>query len=107
MTRKQRGAGVSPGIEQFSKEVEHAELIDLDNEFKLLKKKSQYLQAKLYKETTHERDQNNQIRKLKDQVTAAQQKEEEIIEYGQKMFKIDFGDPTKQLKLEEQKELHA
>ena len=37
---------------------------------------------------------------------SAQEKEEDIIEHGKKMFKIDFGDPLKQLKLQEQKELH-
>ena len=71
------------------------ELVDLDNEHKLLRKKAEYLREKVYKETQNERNQQLQIRKLKEQIRQAQAKEQEIVEHGKKMFKIDFGDPTK------------
>ena len=45
------------------------------------------------------------MRKLKEQVRQAQAKEQEIVEHG-KLFKIDFGNPEKQMKQEQQKELH-
>lgn len=94
------------GVNQFSKEMMHVELVDLDNEYKLLRKKAEYLREKLYKENQNERNQQIQIRKLKEQIRHAQAKEQEIVEHGKKMFKIDFGDPVKQMRQEQQKELH-
>lgn len=49
----------------------HVELVELDNEYKLLRKKADYLQEKLYKEAQNERTQQIQIRKLKEQIRLA------------------------------------
>ena len=45
----------------FNNEIVHTELVELDNEMKVLRHKADYLQEKLYKDTELEKEQSNKL----------------------------------------------
>ena len=47
---------IKPNEQAFNNEIVHTELVELDNEMKVLRHKADYLQEKLYKDTELEKE---------------------------------------------------
>ena len=76
----------------LSDPVLHKELVELDNELKVLAHKADYLQEKLYKEQQNEREQLKSLASLKENIKLAQMDEARVIEAGKRFYGIDFED---------------
>jgi len=79
----------------FNNDLNHTELVELDNEYKILRHKADYLQEKLFKEQEAEKDQQKQLEKLKQQFKYAEQEEQKLVEAGRRLYNLDFGDENK------------
>ena len=53
------------GDNLFSDEITHTELIELDNDLKVMRHKADYMQEKLYKETQAEKEQVQKVEQLR------------------------------------------
>lgn len=76
----------------FQEDLNYSELIELDNEYKMLRHKADYLQEKLFKEQEAEREQQRLLNELKQKVKYAEQEEQKTTEAGRRLYKIDFDD---------------
>ena len=68
------------------------ELEELDNEYKMLRHKADYLQEKLFKEQEAEREQLRILNDLKQKVKYAEQEELKVSETGRRLYNIEFDD---------------
>ena len=79
----------------FQEDLSHNELIELDNEYKILRHKADYLQEKLFKEQEAAREQQRLLHELQQKVKHAEQEEQKISEAGRRLYKVDFDDMEK------------